>query len=89
MIFIHIQVPRDATPAEIKKAYRRLQKACHPDIAGEAGSDVCTILNEAYDVLMNDNARAHDRVKELNDARVYETRRDGRRRRRRTRRIYR
>ena len=53
-----IQVPRDATPAEIKKAYRRLQKACHPDIAGEAGSDVCTILNEAYDVLMNDNARA-------------------------------
>ena len=31
-----IQVPRDATPAEIKKAYRRLQKACHPDIAGEA-----------------------------------------------------
>ena len=53
-----IQVPRDATPAEIKKAYRRLQKACHPDIAGEAGSDVCIILNEAYDVLMNDNTRA-------------------------------
>ena len=53
-----IQVPRDASPAEIKKAYRRLQKACHPDIAGEAGSDVCIILNEAYDVLMDDNARA-------------------------------
>ncbi|CAL6270907.1 unnamed protein product [Bathycoccus prasinos] len=53
-----IQVPKDASSAEIKKAYRRLQKACHPDIAGEAGSDVCIILNEAYDILMDDTARA-------------------------------
>ena len=29
-----------------------------PRYRGEAGSDVCTILNEAYDVLMDDNARA-------------------------------
>ena len=60
-----IQVPRDATPAEIEKAYRRLQKACHPDIAGEAGSDVCIILSEAYDVLMSDNKASHAEMKVL------------------------
>ena len=53
-----IQVPKDATQQEIKRAYRKLQKACHPDIAGEAGEDVCIILNEAYDILMDERQRA-------------------------------
>jgi curved DNA-binding protein CbpA len=34
-----------------------LQKACHPDIVGESGVEVSAIMNEAYDVLMDDNSR--------------------------------
>ena len=41
----------------MKASYRRLQTACHPDSAGESGVEVSAILNEAYDVLMDDNSR--------------------------------
>ena len=34
-------VPRDATPEQIKKAYRKLAREHHPDVAGaDAGSEV-------------------------------------------------
>lgn len=46
-------VPDGATEPEIKRAYRQLAKACHPDYTGEAGHNMCILLNEAYDVLTN------------------------------------
>ncbi|WOL13368.1 hypothetical protein Cni_G22138 [Canna indica] len=42
---------------EIKKAYRALQKRCHPDIAGPAGHDMAILLNEIYSVLSDPIAR--------------------------------
>ena len=42
-----MQVPSGANPAEIKAAYRQLQKLCHPDILGaEHGHDASILLNQ-------------------------------------------
>ena len=51
-------VPLDAGPKAIKAAYRRRAKACHPDIAGDEGHEVCIVLNEAYETLMDEDQRA-------------------------------
>lgn len=49
--------------SEIRRAYRTLQKRCHPDIAGPAGHDMAIILNEAYALLSDPNQRlAYDKV---------------------------
>jgi curved DNA-binding protein CbpA len=40
-----------ATPAEVKRAYRRLAKAFHPDSAGEAALPRFLAIHEAYDQL--------------------------------------
>ncbi|KAK7310246.1 hypothetical protein RJT34_07641 [Clitoria ternatea] len=48
--------------SQVKMAYRALQKRCHPDIAGPAGHDMAIILNEAYSILSDPNARlAYDK----------------------------
>ncbi|XP_061364854.1 chaperone protein dnaJ C76, chloroplastic [Gastrolobium bilobum] len=48
--------------SQVKMAYRSLQKICHPDIAGPAGHDMAIILNEAYAILSDPNARlAYDK----------------------------
>ncbi|KAG8377710.1 hypothetical protein BUALT_Bualt08G0061100 [Buddleja alternifolia] len=48
--------------AEIKEAYRALQKRCHPDIAGPPGHDMAIVLNEAYALLSDPNSRmAYDK----------------------------
>jgi len=52
-----LQLDSSANPDDVKRQYRQLQKWCHPDIAGDAGNEVCVILNEAYDVLMDDVQR--------------------------------
>ncbi|KAJ4789469.1 Chaperone DnaJ [Rhynchospora pubera] len=41
-------VGADSSAQEIKKAYRRLQKQHHPDIAGDQGHEYTLLLNEAY-----------------------------------------
>ncbi|KAM5566388.1 chaperone protein dnaJ C76, chloroplastic [Rosa sericea] len=56
--------------SEIRKAYRTLQKRCHPDIAGAAGHDMAIILNEAYALLSDPNQRLaydkeHSKIAEL------------------------
>lgn len=51
-------VPVGATPQDIRKAYRKLQKKYHPDIAGEKGHAMTLLLNEAYQILMRDDLRA-------------------------------
>ncbi|KAI3452457.1 hypothetical protein Pfo_009121 [Paulownia fortunei] len=47
----------DASPQEIKDAYRKLQKKYHPDIAGEKGHASTLMLNKAYKILMRDDLR--------------------------------
>lgn len=56
--------------SEIRRAYRTLQKRCHPDIAGPAGHDMAIILNEAYALLSDPNQRLaydkeHSKIAEL------------------------
>lgn len=52
-------VSRDASDAEIKKAYRQLSKKYHPDINKDAGADEkFKEITEAYEVLSDSQKRA-------------------------------
>ena len=51
-------VPRTATEAEIKKAYRKLARELHPDVAGPEGEECFKEVAAAYDVLGNAEKRA-------------------------------
>ncbi|MDO4718460.1 MAG: molecular chaperone DnaJ [Propionibacteriaceae bacterium] len=52
-------VPRDATPEQIKKAYRRMAMKVHPDVAtGEDAAEQFKAVNEAYEVLSDPNKRS-------------------------------
>jgi len=56
-------VPRDATPEQIKKAYRKLARELHPDVAGNdpATEERFKDVSRAYDVLGNpEKRRAYD-----------------------------
>ncbi|NOX62114.1 MAG: molecular chaperone DnaJ [Chloroflexi bacterium] len=52
-------VPRNASPEEIKRAYRRMAKKYHPDIYKGPDADArIKEINEAYEVLSNPDKRA-------------------------------
>ncbi|KAK9691421.1 hypothetical protein RND81_09G195800 [Saponaria officinalis] len=51
-------IDSNSDQSQIKKAYRSLQKRCHPDIAGPAGHDMSIFLNHAYALLSDPIARA-------------------------------
>ena len=50
--------PRDATLDEVRRAYRRLAKANHPDAAGEAALPRFLAIQAAYDTIAGPDARA-------------------------------
>ncbi len=51
-------VPPDATAQEIKSRYRELAKEVHPDVSGDdSGTDMARV-NEAYEVLSDEDRRA-------------------------------
>ncbi|NYT06568.1 MAG: molecular chaperone DnaJ [Methanomicrobiales archaeon] len=54
-----LNVPKNASEKEIKKAYRTLTKKYHPDVCKEEGcEDKFKEINEAYDVLSDPQKRA-------------------------------
>lgn len=54
-----LDVPRDATSDDIRKAYRRLARKYHPDVNKDEGAeDLFKELSEANEVLSNDERRA-------------------------------
>jgi curved DNA-binding protein CbpA len=50
-------VTSDASPTDIKKAFREKAKHLHPDIAGDAGAEAMRKLINAYGVLSNEDRR--------------------------------
>jgi molecular chaperone DnaJ len=55
-------VASDASPEEIRTAYRRLAREHHPDVAGAGANDTIRSLNAAYAVLADPVRRyAYDR----------------------------
>jgi curved DNA-binding protein len=52
-------VPRDATPDDVKRAYRRLARKYHPDVSKEPDAEErFKELGEAYEVLKDSDKRA-------------------------------
>lgn len=62
-----MEVPPEATPDEIKKAYRRLARRYHPDVSKEANAEEqFKALGEAYEVLKDPDKRAeYDRLRSM------------------------
>ncbi len=55
-------VSRDATPAQIRSAFRRLARAHHPDTSASGSADSLAPINDAWRVLGDpDLRRAYDR----------------------------
>lgn len=50
-------VDRNASADEIKKAYRKLARQLHPDVAGADKAEDFKAVNEAYDILSNEEQR--------------------------------
>src|SRR5258708_26820815 len=58
--YVVLGVQRDASEADIKKAYRKLAMECHPDRnnGDKAAEEKFKIVTEAYEVLRDPDKRA-------------------------------
>src|SRR6476469_7562966 len=57
-LYAVLGVARDASDADIKRAFRKLAQQTHPDVNAEAGADVrFKEINEAYQVLSDPQRR--------------------------------
>jgi len=66
-----LEVSPTATPAEIKRSYRRLVRKFHPDLNKQALDQHIKLLNEAYAVLGNPTKRtAYDAQRAEEERRV-------------------
>jgi hypothetical protein len=64
-------IDRDASPEQVKRAYRTLVKRCHPDLnPSPRAARVFRAVHEAYTVLSNedDRARYDDRLRFYREA---------------------
>jgi curved DNA-binding protein CbpA len=68
-LYTRLDLPRDATPEQVKKAYRRLSKLYHPDPNGGGGDpEAFRAVQAAYDVLGDPTSRArYDATGETGD----------------------
>jgi curved DNA-binding protein len=59
-----LEVPRDASPEDIRRAYRRLARKYHPDVNKDPGAeDRFKQISEAYEVLRDEEKRGrYDRL---------------------------
>lgn len=75
--YIVLGVPRQASPAEIARAYRRAARASHPD-SGVAGSaERFRVVSDAYNQLRDPRRRAtYDRSHPLAQSPTAETQRE-------------
>lgn len=53
-----LELEESASPADIRRAYRRLVRRCHPDISGVASTPRFLEVQEASDVLSDPERRA-------------------------------
>ena len=63
-LYTVLGVPRNATPKEIKQAFRKLARECHPDVnpGDDASERKFKQINEAYEVLSDEkNRKAYDK----------------------------
>jgi curved DNA-binding protein len=60
-------LPAEATPAEVKQAYRKLARKYHPDVSKEPDAEArFKDLGEAYEILSDDGKRAeYDQIRAL------------------------
>ena len=76
--YVILQVPRDASLKEIRKAYRKLALRHHPDRRETADAERFREVQEAYEILSDtDKRKAHNHELEAHEQRL----RSGRRRR--------
>lgn len=57
-----LEIPRTASPDDIKRAYRLKAKLVHPDINNSPkANEIFAVVNEAYEILIDDRKRyMHD-----------------------------
>jgi molecular chaperone DnaJ len=56
--YLVLGVPRQATAAEIARAYRRAARASHPDSGGPGSAERFRAVSDAYDELRDPRRRA-------------------------------